>query len=211
MYTVQEDAAILFLVSLRLQANAVTITNFFSNRCCVLSLQPSSPHVLRTKPLEMQASESLLRIMFFNQKTQFPWSLPTVLHKIITWNWINTALTDTQASELCWSRTTYIHENDIPRRWLGMSSPFYLSTSTQCKAFTVIIIIIIIIKLNCKWVCTRWQWYYNKTQHTKIYIVSQKKTHHAQIEHSTQSYTNNKGHNEYNTKKVKLSLQQTKE
>jgi hypothetical protein len=28
-------------------------------------------------------------------------------------------------------------------------------------------IIIIIIYLNCKWVFTRWQWYYNKTQHTK--------------------------------------------
>jgi hypothetical protein len=28
-------------------------------------------------------------------------------------------------------------------------------------------IIIIIIYLNCKWVFTRWQWYYNKTHHTK--------------------------------------------
>jgi hypothetical protein len=30
----------------------------------------------------------------------------------------------------------------------------------------VIIIIIIIISFNCKWVSTRWQSYYNKTQHT---------------------------------------------
>jgi glucan phosphoethanolaminetransferase (alkaline phosphatase superfamily) len=29
-----------------------------------------------------------------------------------------------------------------------------------------IIIIIIIIYFNCKWVFTRWQWYYNETQHT---------------------------------------------
>jgi hypothetical protein len=30
----------------------------------------------------------------------------------------------------------------------------------------IIIIIIIIIELNCKWIFTRWQWYYNKTQNT---------------------------------------------
>jgi hypothetical protein len=45
--------------------------------------------------------------------------------------------------------------------------------------------------------------YYNKTQHTKIHI-SHKITYHAETKHSTQSYTNNKGHithNEYNTKK----------
>jgi hypothetical protein len=53
----------------------------------------------------------------------------------------------------------------------------------------------------------RWQWYYNKIQHTKIHI-SHKITHHAQTRHSTQSYTNNKGHithNEYNAKKVKAT------
>jgi hypothetical protein len=35
---------------------------------------------------------------------------------------------------------------------------------------------------------TRWQWYYRKTQHTKIHI-SAKITHHTQTKHSTQSYT----------------------
>jgi hypothetical protein len=40
---------------------------------------------------------------------------------------------------------------------------------------------------------TRCQWYYTKTQHTKIYI-SHKITHQAQTEHSTQRYTNNEGH-----------------
>jgi hypothetical protein len=45
---------------------------------------------------------------------------------------------------------------------------------------------------------------------TQIHI-SHKITHHAQTKHSTQKYTNNKGHithNAYNTTKVKLSLQQ---
>jgi hypothetical protein len=49
---------------------------------------------------------------------------------------------------------------------------------------------------------TRWQWYYNKTQHTQIHTS-----------HSTQSYTNNKGHithNEDNTKEEKF-LQQAVE
>jgi hypothetical protein len=45
---------------------------------------------------------------------------------------------------------------------------------------------------------------------TKIHALH-KISHHAQIKHSPQSYRNNEGHitqNEYNTKKVKLSLQQ---
>jgi hypothetical protein len=33
------------------------------------------------------------------------------------------------------------------------------------------IIIIIIIYFNFKWVFTRWQWYYNKTQHTNKHIT----------------------------------------
>jgi hypothetical protein len=53
----------------------------------------------------------------------------------------------------------------------------------------IIIIIIIIIYFNWIWVFTWWQWYYNKTQHT-----SHKITHHTQTKHSTQNYTNNKGH-----------------
>jgi hypothetical protein len=32
--------------------------------------------------------------------------------------------------------------------------------------FSQITIIIVIIYFNCKWVFTRWQWYYNKAQHT---------------------------------------------
>jgi hypothetical protein len=64
------------------------------------------------------------------------------------------------------------------------------------------IVIIIIIKLNCKVVLTRRQWYYNKTQHTKMYM-SQNNTP-LSNKHSTQSYTNNKGHithNKYDTDK----------
>jgi hypothetical protein len=38
-----------------------------------------------------------------------------------------------------------------------------------------------------------WQWYCNKIQHTKMHI-SHKIAHHAQTKHTTQSYTNNKGH-----------------
>jgi hypothetical protein len=32
--------------------------------------------------------------------------------------------------------------------------------------YIIIIIIVIIIYFNCKWVFTRWQWLYNKTQQT---------------------------------------------
>jgi hypothetical protein len=44
---------------------------------------------------------------------------------------------------------------------------------------------VIIIEFNYKWSFTRWQWYYNKTQHKSTHI-----THHAETQHSTQSYTN---------------------
>jgi hypothetical protein len=52
--------------------------------------------------------------------------------------------------------------------------------------------------LNYKGVFTRWQWYYNKTQHTN-------NTHRTQTKHSIQNYTNNKRHttqNEYNAKMI---------
>jgi hypothetical protein len=49
----------------------------------------------------------------------------------------------------------------------------------------------IIIYLNCKWVCTRWQWYYNKT--TQIAHITQNVTPHSN-KHSTRNYINTKGH-----------------
>jgi hypothetical protein len=55
----------------------------------------------------------------------------------------------------------------------------------------------------------RWQWYYNKKQHTKIHI-SHKITHRTQTKHSTQSYTNNERHLN-TTQKKKLSLYQAVE
>jgi hypothetical protein len=89
-------------------------------------------------------------------------------------------------------------------------------TATHALGFSVftsrILATGLFIYLNRKWVFTRWQWYYNKTQHTKH--TSHKITHHTQ--NSTQNYTSNKGHttqNEYNanvifttTKTIQLQL-----
>jgi hypothetical protein len=52
---------------------------------------------------------------------------------------------------------------------------------------------------------TRWQWYYNKTQY--INNTSHKLVHHTQTKHSTQNYTNNKGHT---TMQIQLQLQLSK-
>jgi hypothetical protein len=52
---------------------------------------------------------------------------------------------------------------------------------------------------------TQWQWYYNKTQHNTQIHIPHKITHHAQTQHSTQSYTNNKGHITHNEYKAKES------
>jgi hypothetical protein len=43
----------------------------------------------------------------------------------------------------------------------------------------VVIIIIIIIIINCKWVCTRWQWYYNTLQYNTILYNTQKTNTHS--------------------------------
>ena len=44
----------------------------------------------------------------------------------------------------------------------------------------IIIIIIIIIIINCKWVCTRWQWYYNTQYSTILYNTQKTNTHSKQ-------------------------------
>jgi hypothetical protein len=62
----------------------------------------------------------------------------------------------------------------------------------------IIVIIIIIIHLNCKLVFTRWQWYYNKTQHIN-------NTPHTN-KHSTQ--TINDALHTMNTMQIQLQLQQ---
>jgi hypothetical protein len=67
--------------------------------------------------------------------------------------------------------------------------------------------LIIIIYFKCKWVSTRWQWYYSKTQHTNYTL--HKITHHAETKHSTQNYTNNKGdttHNEHNANTITTTI-----
>jgi hypothetical protein len=54
----------------------------------------------------------------------------------------------------------------------------------------IIIIIIIIIYLDCKWVCTRWQW-------STITHTTQNNTPHSK-KHTTQNCKNNKGHTAHN-------------
>ena len=54
-----------------------------------------------------------------------------------------------------------------------------------------IIIIIIIIIINCKWVCTRWQWYYN-TQKTQNNTYTLKTIHNKKVTNTeTQTYKHN--------------------
>jgi hypothetical protein len=69
----------------------------------------------------------------------------------------------------------------------------------------IVVIIIIITYLNCKWV---YPVAVVLQEDTKLHI-SHKITHHAQTKHSTQSYTNNKGHithDEYNAIESKTIL-----
>jgi hypothetical protein len=44
---------------------------------------------------------------------------------------------------------------------------FYVTFSHIIHPRVVRTFIIVIIYFDCKWVCTRWQWYYSKTPHTR--------------------------------------------
>jgi hypothetical protein len=57
---------------------------------------------------------------------------------------------------------------------------------------------IISIYFNCKCVFSRWQWYYNKTQHTNNTTIKQ---------NSTQNYTHNKHPTQNENKKLQLQQQ----
>jgi hypothetical protein len=49
-----------------------------------------------------------------------------------------------------------------------------------------VLFIYLFIYLNCKWVFTRWQWYYNKTQHTNtVTHITQNNTPHSNTAHKT--------------------------
>jgi hypothetical protein len=54
-----------------------------------------------------------------------------------------------------------------------------------CHNLKLFIITLIVIQLNCKWVITQWQWYYNKTQyknaHHRITQPHLDKTQHTKL------------------------------
>jgi hypothetical protein len=48
---------------------------------------------------------------------------------------------------------------------------YYSPVHLRSESTLIIIIIIIIIIINCKWVSTRWQWYYNTQYNTKKHKI----------------------------------------
>jgi hypothetical protein len=87
-----------------------------------------------------------------------------------------------ETSQVTWGENNIVFDLYLCRR-NGLSSSG-ISASTLYYYF--------IIYLNCKWGFTRWQWYYNKAQHTSN--THHTEYHHTQTKHSTQNNTNNKGH-----------------
>jgi hypothetical protein len=108
---------------------------------------------------------------------------------------------------LCWEVTAHrrlLSEYHSSKLW--PATKWRLKTLSEFSALNIIVI-----ELNCRWGSYPWQWYFNKTQHKNAYIS---KYHTTLKQDSTQSYRNNKGHithNEHNTQKVELFLQQTVE
>jgi hypothetical protein len=80
--------------------------------------------------------------------------------------------------------------------------PFFLYSYLFTSSVILLLLIYFYYYLNCKWFLPGGNG--TAIRHTQIH-TSHKITHHAQTEHSTQSYTNNRGHiahNEYNTKRM---------
>jgi hypothetical protein len=61
--------------------------------------------------------------------------------------------------------------HDTSRQSRSVSVPRRISAFVFYKA--TLMLHIYIIYLNCKWVLTRWHWYYNKTQHTNNTTLKQ--------------------------------------
>jgi hypothetical protein len=77
-----------------------------------------------------------------------------------------------------------LYAESLSERMLGLYLPLI---KIMCNLPHPIIIIIIIIIINCKWVCTRWQWYYNtqyNTQKTKQRIHTQNDTQRNNYKHN---------------------------
>jgi hypothetical protein len=80
---------------------------------------------------------------------------------------------------------------DTTLSWVSAPGRFEETKRLQLPGFTVLVIItiiIIIIIINCMWVCTQWQWYYN-SQYNKIQYY----TIHRKTQNNT--YTLKKIHN----------------
>jgi hypothetical protein len=57
---------------------------------------------------------------------------------------------------------------------------FSAVSSYHCIIYYYFIIIFIFMYFDCEWVCTRWQWYYNKT----IHITQNNTPHSNKIQHT---------------------------
>jgi hypothetical protein len=84
-------------------------------------------------------------------------------------------------------------------KYISLVCPIVLPSSSLVKR-SLIIIIITIIYLNCKWVFTQWQWYYNKTQDTNTHVTQNNTPRSNRTLHT--KHTKNEGYitqNEYYT------------
>jgi hypothetical protein len=74
-----------------------------------------------------------------------------------------------------------------------VSCAFQVIFQGAVTTWSVLLLLLLVFNWTPNGFFTQWQWYYNKTQHTNI-LIPHKIINHAQTKHSTQSYTNNKGH-----------------
>jgi hypothetical protein len=82
----------------------------------------------------------------------------------------------------------------------GFSSSTRGGVGHVYKIFNYYFVINIIIYLNCKWVFIRWQWYYNKTQHTNN---TNNTPHSNNTTHkTTKTIKDTLTHNEYNSNTI---------
>jgi hypothetical protein len=92
--------------------------------------------------------------------------------------------------------------NKAKARNVELSKVATLKTTWKMFIIITIIIIIIIIIINCKWVCTQWQWYYNTQYNTTLYNTQKTQHTHTHIQNNTK-------HKNYKHNNTKLQTQCT--
>ena len=91
-----------------------------------------------------------------------------------------------------------------------ISSTSFILHISHCKdnSLLLLLLLLLLLFINCKWVCTWWQWHYN-TQYNTVH-KKHKITHTQSKQYTTQNYKHNAQKDKHNTQNYKHNTQKDK-